>query len=80
MKKNTKLLLGFRNAPVTKFLVPIVGGCSALAAAFNAKPHMAIQLSHFTSQSQVKYTNIYMVYMGCVLTTFYIYIVLEVIY
>ncbi|GAA5800552.1 hypothetical protein HPULCUR_005988 [Helicostylum pulchrum] len=43
---------GFRNAPVTKFLVPIVGGCSALALAFNAKPQMATQLSHLTSHGQ----------------------------
>ncbi|KAL9554877.1 hypothetical protein MBANPS3_002620 [Mucor bainieri] len=37
---------GFRNAPVTKFLVPVVGSCSALAIACNLKPHMALQLSH----------------------------------
>ncbi|KAG2208947.1 hypothetical protein INT47_011087 [Mucor saturninus] len=43
---------GFRNAPVTKFLVPIVGGCSALAAVLNAKPHMVIQLSQLTMDGQ----------------------------
>ncbi|KAG2229223.1 hypothetical protein INT48_002468 [Thamnidium elegans] len=43
---------GFRNAPVTKFLVPIVGGCSALALAFNAKPQMATQLSYLMSHGQ----------------------------
>ncbi|KAF1806930.1 hypothetical protein V8B55DRAFT_1348231 [Mucor lusitanicus] len=37
---------GFRNAPVTKFLVPVVGSCSALAIACNLRPHMALQLSH----------------------------------
>lgn len=41
-----RINIGFRNAPVTKFLVPIVGGCSALAAVCNLKPHMALQLSH----------------------------------
>ncbi|KAI8879401.1 hypothetical protein K501DRAFT_226749 [Backusella circina FSU 941] len=33
---------GFRNAPVTKCLVPVIGGCSALAIAFHFKPHMAL--------------------------------------
>ncbi|GAN06675.1 ubiquitin-associated domain-containing protein 2-like isoform X3 [Mucor ambiguus] len=37
---------GFRNAPVTKFLVPVVSSCSALAITCNLKPHMALQLSH----------------------------------
>ena len=46
--------IGFRNAPVTKFIVPIVSGCSALAVLYNAKPHLATQLSHFTEHNQVK--------------------------
>ncbi|KAI8643926.1 hypothetical protein BD408DRAFT_414108 [Parasitella parasitica] len=37
---------GFRNAPVTKFLVPVVGGCSVLAYVCNLKPHMSLQISH----------------------------------
>lgn len=43
---NSTIRIGFRNAPVTKFLVPVVGSCSALAIACNLKPHMALQLSH----------------------------------
>lgn len=48
--------IGFRYAPVTKFLVPIVGGCSALAAVYNVNNtpiNMAIQLSHLSSDCQV---------------------------
>jgi hypothetical protein len=47
----TKLYLGFRNAPVTKCLVPVIGGCSALAIALHSKPHMA--LPQLVDQHQV---------------------------
>lgn len=51
-------LVGFKNAPVTKFLVPVVGSCSALAIACNLKPHMALQLSHLGIENgQVKKDN-----------------------
>ncbi|CAO3657262.1 unnamed protein product [Mucor hiemalis] len=43
---------GFRNAPLTKFLVPVVSGCSMLATAYSTKPHMALQLSQLTTHGQ----------------------------
>ncbi|RCI02997.1 hypothetical protein CU098_007803 [Rhizopus stolonifer] len=30
---------GFRNVPVTKYLAPIVGGCSSLVVAYNLRPN-----------------------------------------
>ncbi|CEP07892.1 hypothetical protein [Parasitella parasitica] len=42
---------GFRNAPVTKFLVPVVSGCSAIAYLYNLKPNMGLQISHLGLES-----------------------------
>ncbi|KAI9476445.1 MAG: hypothetical protein EXX96DRAFT_577200 [Benjaminiella poitrasii] len=43
---------GFRNAPVTKFLVPLVGGCSALTYISRTGPGMTLQLSQLTVNGQ----------------------------
>lgn len=40
---------GFRNTPVTKLLVPIVGGCSSLVIAYNSRPNLQLPVN-----SQVK--------------------------
>lgn len=40
---------GFRNVPVTKLLVPIVGGCSSLVIAYNLRPNLQIP-----AQAQVR--------------------------
>ncbi|KAI8086980.1 uncharacterized protein B0P05DRAFT_585203 [Gilbertella persicaria] len=44
---------GFRYAPMTKFLVPIVGASSALAAVFSLKPAMSLEMAHLTEHKQL---------------------------
>ncbi|KAI7905703.1 uncharacterized protein BX663DRAFT_549670 [Cokeromyces recurvatus] len=44
---------GFLNAPVTKFLVPLVGGCSALAYIIKAGSGMSLQVSQLTVTGQL---------------------------
>ncbi|ORE05230.1 hypothetical protein BCV72DRAFT_142925 [Rhizopus microsporus var. microsporus] len=36
---------GFRNTPVTKLLVPIVGGCSSLVIAYNSRPNLQLPVN-----------------------------------